>query len=140
MSRPPLLSFPLLLLSFVAWPAGPSSAGDASKPARGNVTAVAGDSVMINLANDMDVTFRVDAKTRIVARGAGTRMRQAKADGASGLKLAEVLPIGGAVEVTYEEINGRRCARSIRVTYQDNAPTMYAETVRLVSRATRSTR
>src|SRR4030095_5776268 len=43
----------------------------------------------------------------------GTKMRQAKADGAPGLTLAEVLPIGGTVEVTYEEINGRHCARRI---------------------------
>jgi hypothetical protein len=217
MSRVTRLSLPLLLLSFVAWPVAPSSAGDAAKAARGIVTALGADSVMINLANDTDVTFRVDATTRIVARGAGTKMRQVKADGASGLTLAEVLPIGGAVEVTYEEINGRRCARRItsiaplvtstvddrahasgtvalvradwiairtddgediafradtntrvvgpgfgrktaarggkvaiaelltggdrvRVTYQDNGETMHAETVRLVSRATRSTR
>lgn len=113
MSRVAPLSLPFLLLSLVAWPVAPSSAGDVAKPARGIVTALGADSVMINLANDTDMTFRVDRKTRIVARGAGTKMRRATADGAPGLTLAEVLPIGGAVEVTYEEINGRHCARRI---------------------------
>jgi hypothetical protein len=137
MSRVAPLSLPLLLLSLVAWPVAPSSAGDVAKPARGIVTALGADSVMINLANDTDVTFRVDGKTRIVARGAGTKMRQAKADGAPGLTLAEVLPIGGAVEVTFEEINGRHCARRItsiaplvRSTVDDRAHT--SGTVELV--------
>ena len=45
--------------------------------------------------------------------GAMGRMRQARADGAAGIKLSDVLPIGASVEVRYEERAGKRYARTI---------------------------
>src|SRR5262249_11820358 len=74
------------LLVLLVGAVSPALAGDTSKAARGIVTSIAGDSIMINLPSDTDVTFRVDASTRVVARGAGTKMRQATAQGASGVK------------------------------------------------------
>ena len=37
-------------------------------------------------------------------------MRKAKAEGASGVKLADIVPIGASVEVSYEERDGQRYA------------------------------
>lgn len=108
------LAFPgLLLLSFLTLPAATVTSGDTERSARGIVTAIGADSIMINLPSDTDVTFRVDATTQVVAHGAGTKMRRAQAQGAPGLKLSDVVPIGGTVVVSYEEREGRRCARRI---------------------------
>ena len=41
------------------------------------------------MPSDTDVTFRLDDKTSVVARGAGRKMRRAQADGAPGIKLAD---------------------------------------------------
>ena len=97
----------------LVWTAAPTSAGDTAKAARGIVTSLSGGFIAINLPSDTDVTFRIDENTLVVARGAGRKMRQAQADGASGVKLADVLPIGSTVEVRYEERAGQRYARRI---------------------------
>ena len=109
MSLATLLTVPSLLLALAA---APVSAGDTEK-ARGIVTSIRADAIMINLPSDTDVTFRVDANTCVVARGAGTKLRRAKAEGAPGVKLADVVPIGASVEVRYEERDGQRYARRI---------------------------
>ena len=101
------------ILFVLSCAAGPALAGDAPKEARGIVTSLRGGSLAINLASDTDVTFRLDDKTSVVARGAGRKMRRAQADGAAGIKLADVLPIGGSVRVSYEERDGQRYARRI---------------------------
>jgi hypothetical protein len=106
------LAFPTFLLLF-ACTAASAFAGDNAKPARGIVTSIGGDSIMINLPSDTDVVFRIDSNTCVVARGAGRKMREAQAHGASGVKLSDVLPIGGAVSVRYEERDGQRYARRI---------------------------
>lgn len=99
----------LLLLMFTA----PALAGDTAGTARGIVTAIRGDSIMINLPADVDVSFRVDANTTVVARGAGTKMRLAKSQGGSGVKLSDIVPIGADVEVSFEQRDGQRYARRI---------------------------
>lgn len=106
------LALPALLFA-LASTAAPARAGDTAKAARGIVTSIGGASIMINLPSDTDVVFRVDNSTRVVARGAGTKMRRALADGATGVKLGDVLPIGASVEVRYEERDGQRYARRI---------------------------
>ena len=124
MSRVTRLALPLLL-SLVAGPVAPLSAGDAEKVAYGIVTAVRGDSVMISLASDTPVMFRVDQSTRVVAPGAGTKMRQAKAEGAPGVRLSDAVAIGAAVEVSYDDTIGQ---------------TRHAKTIRLILRAASSAR
>ena len=105
------LALPSILLVLAA--AGPAVAGDAPKQARGIVTSIRSGSLAINLPSDTDVTFRLDDKTSIVARGAGRKMRRAQADGEAGIKLKDVLPIGASVSVSYEERDGQRYARRI---------------------------
>jgi len=105
------LALPSIL--FVLACAAVPALADAPKEAHGIVTSIRGGSLAINLPSDTDVTFRFDDKTSVVARGAGRKMRQAQADGAAGIKLADVLPIGVSVRVSYEERDGQRYARRI---------------------------
>ena len=106
------LALPTVLLTLAVAVAS-ASAGDTAKEARGIVTSIGGGSIMINLPSDTDVRFRIDGNTLVVARGAGRKMRQAQAQGAAGIKLSDVLPIGASVEVSYEERDGQRYARRI---------------------------
>jgi hypothetical protein len=74
----------------------------ATKTVKGSVTSVAGSSVTVNVAGK-DMTFAVDAKTRVVAPGAGTKARTAEAAGKSGPALTDVVKTGQAVEVVYHQ-------------------------------------
>ena len=74
----------------------------ATKTVKGSVTSVAGSSVTVDVAGK-DMTFAVDAKTRVVAPGAGTKARTAEAAGKSGPALTDVVKTGQAVEVVYHQ-------------------------------------
>jgi hypothetical protein len=81
------------------WPTTQALAQDSSKT-RGTISALAGDSVTVKV-RDQEMKFRVDAKTVVEARGAGTKDRQAEAAGKAGPKLSDVVKAGDAVEVSY---------------------------------------
>ena len=95
------LLFVLAVTALVAagWPTTQALAQDSSKT-RGTVSALSGDSVSVKV-RDQEMKFRVDAKTVVEAKGAGTKGRQAEAAGQAGPKLSEVVKTGDAVEVTY---------------------------------------
>jgi len=108
------LAVPALLLFLGC--AVASVAADTAKEARGIVTSIRQDSIMINLPSDVDLVFRLEPDTHVVARGAGKKMRRAEEEGARGITVADVrsvLPIGSAVKVSYEERAGQRYARRI---------------------------
>jgi Domain of unknown function (DUF5666) len=81
------------------WPTTQALAQDSSKT-RGTISSLSGDSVTVKV-RDQEMKFRVDAKTVVEARGAGTKDRAAEAAGKAGPKLSEVVKTGDAVEVTY---------------------------------------
>jgi Domain of unknown function (DUF5666) len=85
-----------------------------TKTARGTVTAMGGDSISVK-AGEREMKFVVDAKTVVTAEGAGTASREAAASGKS-LKLADVVKVGDAVEVSYHETGGTMHAARIRRT------------------------
>lgn len=74
----------------------------ATKTVKGSVTAVSADSITVKVV-DKDMTFAVDAKTRVVAPGGSTKEREAKAEGKGGPALTDVVKTGQAVEVSYHE-------------------------------------
>src|SRR5262245_20613167 len=91
-----VLGVALLAMAVVAFPRV-SAAQD--KTARGTVTAMAGDSLTVKVgANDMK--FSVDAKTTLVASGAGTQGRKNEA---GSVKLADFVKTGQPVIVSYRE-------------------------------------
>ena len=63
---------------------------------------VGANTITVNVAGK-DMTFNVDVKTTVVARGAGTKAKAAEAAGKTGPGVAEVLKAGDAVEVAYHE-------------------------------------
>jgi hypothetical protein len=77
------------------------------------VTAVAGDSITVKAA-DRELKFMVDPKTVLMASGAGTADRKAEAAGKPGLKVADFVKTGDAVEVNYTETAGTLHAARIR--------------------------
>jgi Domain of unknown function (DUF5666) len=107
-----LLAVPLAALSVVGWPTTHALAQD-TKTARGTVTAMAADSVTVKVGTT-DMKFNVDEKTSVEAPGAGGKARQAVTAGKAGAKLADVLKVGEAVEVSYHDMGGTRHAAMIR--------------------------
>jgi uncharacterized protein DUF5666 len=99
------------LICLLGWMAVPAQAQD--KSARGSVTAVAGDVVTVK-AGTQELKLTVDAKTEIIAEGAGTANRAAVAKGAAGAKLADLVKVGENVEVSYREAGGMMHATTIR--------------------------
>jgi hypothetical protein len=80
--------------------AGPAIAQ--TKTVKGSVKEVGANTITVTSAGK-DMTFNVDAKTTVVARGAGTKAKEAEAAGKTGPGVAEVLKAGEAVEVAYHE-------------------------------------
>jgi hypothetical protein len=80
--------------------AGPALAQ--TKTVKGKVTTVGANTITVNVAGK-DMTFNVDAKTNVVARGGSTKTREAQAAGKTGPGVADVLKTGESVEVAYHE-------------------------------------
>ncbi|MGH9219971.1 MAG: DUF5666 domain-containing protein [Vicinamibacterales bacterium] len=95
--------------------AGLTARADAqeTKSARGTVTAVGGDSITVKAA-DRELKFAVDLKTVLTASGAGTADRKAEAAGKPGLRVADFVKAGDAVEVSYQETGSTMRASNIR--------------------------
>ncbi len=79
---------------------------------RGTVTAIAGDTITVKVAGE-DMTFNVDKNTNVIAKGAGTKQKQAEQTG-EGPKLGDLLKVGEGVEVHYRESGGTKMATEIR--------------------------
>lgn len=80
--------------------AGPALAQ--TKTVKGTVTQVGANTITVNVAGK-DMTFNVDAKTTVVARGGSTKTREAQAAGKAGPGVAEVVKTGEPVEIGYHE-------------------------------------
>jgi hypothetical protein len=93
------LALAVTILVVAGWPTTQALA-QARNKTRGTISALGGDSVTVKV-RDQEMTFGVDAKTVVEARGGGTKARQAEAAGKAGPKLSEVVKAGDAVEVTY---------------------------------------
>ena len=89
------------------------AAAQEAKSARGTVIAVSGDSITVRAA-ERELKFTVDPKTLLTASGAGTADRKAEAAGKPGLRLADFVKTGDAVEVTYQETGSTMRASNIR--------------------------
>ena len=73
-----------------------------TKTVKGKVTTVGANTITVNVAGK-DMTFNVDVKTSVVARGGSTKTREAQSAGKTGPGVAEVLKAGDPVEVAYQE-------------------------------------
>lgn len=113
MARFRALVIPALAAAGLVGTIGLGSAAAQSKTARGTVTA-ASDSSLTVKAGTVEMTFAIDKDTAVVASGAGTKTREAKAAGASGIKLTDVVKVGTAVAVMYTGTGGAMKATEVR--------------------------
>jgi uncharacterized protein DUF5666 len=107
-----LLGVSFALLSVIWWPTPYALAAD-TKVARGTVVAIGGSTLSVKVRGQ-EMKFSVDPNTVVEARGAGTKTRAAQAKGHAGPKLGEVITVGQAVAVTYNEIDGVLHASVVR--------------------------
>lgn len=110
--RRTILALPLAVFTIAALLATQAHAQDPKK-ARGKVTAMTATSVSLDAAGT-PMSFAVDEKTKVEAPGAGTATRRAEAAGKPGVKLADVIKTGDAVEVSYHDVGGKMQASMIR--------------------------
>jgi hypothetical protein len=89
------------------------AAAQTSKEARGTATTVSDSSLTVKVGAQ-DMTFAIDSKTAVLARGAGRATRDAQATGAPGIKLSDAIKSGQAVIVQYTEAGGRMTATEVR--------------------------
>jgi uncharacterized protein DUF5666 len=113
MKRMRLLGMPLVAVAVLVLTVGVRSAGAQTKEARGTVAAVSDSSLTIK-AGERDLTFVVNADTKVEASGAGRQTRQVRAAGGTGIKFTEFVKTGRPVLVTYREANGTNQAVSVR--------------------------
>lgn len=82
--------------------AAPVAMAQGTKTVKGSVTAVGSDSITVKVGGK-DMTFGVDATTRVVTPGGSTKTRAAKEAGKTGPVLIDVVKTGQAVSVDYHE-------------------------------------
>lgn len=102
-----------IVLVFGAFVGLSPAAAQTSKEARGTVTAVTDSSLKVKVGAQ-EMTFAVDSKTAVLARGAGRATRDAQATGAPGIKIGDAIKPGGAVIVQYTEAGGKMTATEVR--------------------------
>jgi hypothetical protein len=90
-----------------------TGAAQGTKSARGTLTAISGDTITVKTGTG-EMKFAVDAKTVLVASGAGTAARKATASGKPGLNLTDFVKAGDNIEVSYVESGGTMRATNIR--------------------------
>ena len=100
----------LFVFALVAAPAVASAAAKSQLMANAIVKSVSGSSVTVT-SSGKDATFNVDAKTKVVGKGMGTRSRM------KGGKptIADLLKEGDRVTVTYMDMAGAMHATKIDV-------------------------
>ncbi len=113
-----LVAIALVGVLFVAVPA---IQAQATKTAKGSVTAVTGDQVTVKVGTE-DMNFTIDPKTKIIGRGAGTQTKAAQAKGEAGAKLTDLVKVGQLVTVRYTTKDNVMQATEVRVTGTAPAP------------------
>jgi hypothetical protein len=110
--RRTIIALPVVALCLVGWSSTPAAAQD-TKSARGTVSAMGADSVTVKVG-EREMKFSIDAKTTVIASGGSTATRKAEATGTAGPKLADLVKVGDAVEISYHEMGATLHAASVR--------------------------
>jgi hypothetical protein len=107
-----VLAVPVAAFVLLGWFALEATA-QTTKTSRGRVAALTGDMITVTV-DGQEMKFTVDEKTIVTVGGAGTAARKAEAAGKPGPKLADLIQVGNAVEVSYTESGGTMRATGIR--------------------------
>ena len=102
----------VLALVFMGWTAGASAAAKNKLLSNGTVKSVAATSLTVT-ADGKDMTFTIDAKTKVVGKGIGTK---ADAKGKGGkAAITDLLSAGDRVSVTYADMGAASHATKIEL-------------------------
>jgi NifU-like protein involved in Fe-S cluster formation len=74
----------------------------ANKTVSGTVTAVSGDSLTLKV-KDAEMKLVVDAKTKVIGKGVGTKAEKMKEEEKKGPTITDLVKTGDGVQVTYDE-------------------------------------
>ncbi|MBI2834753.1 MAG: hypothetical protein HYX76_10055 [Acidobacteria bacterium] len=97
---------------FVAPFAAAALAADTVKT-NGTISAVAADSVTIKTDDNQEMTFAIDDKTKIIARGASTMIKKAKKEGKA-VPVTDILKVDDKVQVKYHDMGETKHAAEVR--------------------------
>ncbi len=78
-----------------------AAGGQGTKTAQGTITAVTPASLTVKV-KDQEMTFVIDPKTDVIARGGATQTKAAQAAGKPGAVITDILKVGQGVEVKYK--------------------------------------
>jgi hypothetical protein len=78
------------------------TAAQDTKTATGTITAIGPKTITVKVAGK-EMTFNVDEKTDVTARGGSTAAREAREAGKAGPALSDLLKVGQNIEVRYHE-------------------------------------
>ena len=98
MNRLMRLAMPLLAATILAFPSPASAAGKTKLLASATIKSLTATMLTVT-ADGKDTSVAVDAKTRVIGKGIGTKSR-AKGGKAS---ITDLLNVGDRVSVTYQE-------------------------------------
>jgi hypothetical protein len=114
MKRLLLVAFSLVALSLLVQPlhAQAKKAAGKSQTASGTVKSVSASSLTITAAGGKDMTFSIDAATKIVGKGLTTKSKT------TGGKLppSEAVSVNDQVTVSYQDMSGSMHASEVHVT------------------------
>ena len=113
--KPLIAGLAIALVVSLSFASSPVSAQEKTTSAKGVVSAVAGDTLTVKVAGK-DMAFAIDAKTNIIAPGAGTATKAAKKEGMKGAKVTDIVKAGDEVDVNYKTAAGKMTASTVRVT------------------------
>ena len=109
--RKPITSFLFVIVS--ASCVATATEAQQTKSTRGTVSSITGAGFTVK-SGESEMKFVVDAKTVLVASGAGTAERKADAAGTPGPRLTDFVKVGDAVEVSYQDVGGTMHAVNVR--------------------------
>jgi hypothetical protein len=104
----------LTLVAVLILAAGVIAADGKSKSIIGSVKSLSGGSFVVD-TDKGDMTFAIDAHTKIVAKGASTKTREKKDTGQGGLVISDVVHLGDQVLVKYTESGATFMATEVEV-------------------------
>ena len=114
MKRVALFAIPLFVLALAGIPAVTSAADATKLAANAVVKSITASSLTVTGSDGKDMTFTVDAKTKVTGKGVGTA---AAAKGKGGkASIADLLGAGDRVSVRYHDMSGTLHAASVERT------------------------
>jgi hypothetical protein len=104
----------LTLITVLIFAAGVAAADGKSKSILGSVKSLSSGSFVVD-TDKGDMTFAIDAHTKVFAKGASTKTKEKKDAGQGALLISDVVHLGDQVLVRYTEAGATFMASEVEV-------------------------